>query len=210
MAYASRGAAVVALVLFIGLLTYGLLSQPADPTIDSSLAEAKAPPAPEFELDVLQEGTVGARLERSVQPATADGKLALRELRGTPVVLNFWASWCPPCRVEAGRLERHWRAARDDGVLFVGLDMQDLTGDAREFISEFDITYPNVRDPGDDVARDWGVTGLPETFFVSARGRVVGHVIGAVSSRQLTEGIGAARAGRPLAAREGGDRRSTR
>jgi cytochrome c biogenesis protein CcmG, thiol:disulfide interchange protein DsbE len=210
MAYAARGAAVVTLALFVGLLAYGLLSQAADPTIDSSLAEAKAPPAPEFALDLLQRGAVGARLERSVQRATADGKLALREFRGMPVVLNFWASWCPPCREEAGRLERHWRAGRDDGVMFVGLDMQDLTGDARKFISEFGITYPIVRDPGDDVARDWGVTGLPETFFVSARGRVVGHVIGAVSSRQLADGIGAARVGRPLATREGGDRRSTR
>jgi hypothetical protein len=67
-----------------------------------------------------------------------------------------------------------------------------------------------VRDPGDDVARDWGVTGLPETYFVSARGRIVGHVVGAISTRQLDDGVAAAVAGRPLAAREGGDRRPTR
>jgi cytochrome c biogenesis protein CcmG, thiol:disulfide interchange protein DsbE len=94
--------------------------------------------------------------------------------------------------------------------MLVGLDMQDLTGDARDFIDEYDISYPNVRDPGDDVARDWGVTGLPETFFISARGRVVSHVIGAVSQRQLADSISAARAGRPLAPRQGGERRSTR
>jgi cytochrome c biogenesis protein CcmG/thiol:disulfide interchange protein DsbE len=203
-------AALGAVTLFVALLAYGLLSKPADRTIDSSLAEAKAPPAPGFSLGLLQTGSPGARLGRRLEPAVADGELALDELRGEPVVLNFWASWCPPCRVEAPRLERRWRASRDRGVVFLGLDMQDLTGDARDFIREFGISYPNVRDPGDDVARDWGVTGLPETFFVSARGRVVAHVIGAVSSAQLDEGIRAARAGRALAVLEGGDRRPTR
>jgi cytochrome c biogenesis protein CcmG, thiol:disulfide interchange protein DsbE len=208
--YAARLAAVGAVALFLALLVYGLVSKPADKTIDSSLAEAKAPPAPGFTLEVLQNGSPGPRLERRIQAAAADGQLALDELRGAPVVLNFWASWCPPCRTEAPRLERSWRASRGRGVVFLGLDMQDLTGDAREFIREFRISYPNVRDPGDEVARDWGVTGLPETFFVSARGRVVAHVIGAISSRQLEEGIAAALDGQPAGVLEGGERRSTR
>lgn len=207
--YVARGLALVLIGSFIALLFYGLLSQPADTTIDSSLAEAKAPPAPGFELELLQRGTVGRRLELTFERAAADDKVALDELRGVPVVLNFWASWCPPCREEAPRLERRWRITRERGVLFLGLDMQDLPEDARDFIAEFRLSYPNVRDQGDDVARDWGVTGLPETFFISARGRVVSHVIGAVSEAQLDDGIRAARAGRPLAPREGGDRRST-
>jgi cytochrome c biogenesis protein CcmG, thiol:disulfide interchange protein DsbE len=205
-----RAIALTGLGLFVALLVYGLLSKPADTTIDSALADAKAPRAPGFELSVLQEGSVGGRLEGMVGRAAADGEIALRELRGVPVVLNFWASWCPPCRQEAPRLERRWRAGRKRGVLVMGLDMQDLTGSAKEFIREFGITYPNVRDPGDDVAREWGVTGLPETFFISARGRVVGHVIGAVSSGQLDDGVRAALAGRPLRPREGGERRETR
>lgn len=202
-------AAVVLIALFVALLAYGLLSKSPGTTIDSSLAEAKAPPAPGFELDVLEEGVVGPRLER-VARALADSELSLNELRGRPVVLNFWASWCPPCREEAPRLERRWRSTRERGVLFLGLNMQDLTGDARDFIREFGLSYPHVRDPGDDVARDWGVTGLPETFFISARGRVVAHVIGAVSARQLDDGVRAAIAGRPLEALEGGARRPTR
>ncbi|MBA3264170.1 MAG: TlpA family protein disulfide reductase [Thermoleophilaceae bacterium] len=201
--------AMVVLGLFVALLTYGLLSKAPDTTIDSSLAEAKAPPAPGFELDVLDEGMVGRRLDR-VRRASEDGEVSLTELRGQPVVLNFWASWCPPCREEAPRLEAGWRTARREGVLFLGLDMQDLPGDARDFIREFELSYPQVRDDGDDVARDWGVTGLPETFFISRRGRVVAHVIGAVSAGQLVEGIRAAVEGRPLAALEGGARRSTR
>jgi cytochrome c biogenesis protein CcmG/thiol:disulfide interchange protein DsbE len=208
--YAGRVAAVGAVTLFVALLAYGLLSKPADKTIDSSLAEAKAPPAPGFTLDVLQSGSPGPRLERRLEAAAANGELSLEELRGSPVVLNFWASWCPPCREEAPRLERLWRESRDRGVVFLGLDMQDLTGDAREFMREFGISYPNVRDPGDDVARDWGVTGLPETFFVSARGRVVAHVIGAISTEQLKNGIAAAARGRPTGVLQGGDRRSTR
>jgi cytochrome c biogenesis protein CcmG, thiol:disulfide interchange protein DsbE len=207
--YLVRGVALVALALFIALLAYGLLSQPADTTIDTSLAEAKAPPAPGFELELLEPGNPGPLAPR-LRPAAADGRIALAELRGVPIVLNFWASWCPPCREEAPRLERRWQAARAEGVLFLGLDMQDLSDEARDFLREFGVSYPNVRDRGDDVARDWGVTGLPETFFISRRGRVVGHVIGAVSAPQLDHGIRAARAGRPLAPRQGGDRRSTR
>jgi cytochrome c biogenesis protein CcmG, thiol:disulfide interchange protein DsbE len=198
------------IALFVALLAYGVLSKPADTTIDSSLADATAPAAPGFELNLLQEGRPGPRLERRLGRATVDGRLALGELRGAPVVLNFWASWCPPCREEAPRLERAWRAARGRGVVFLGLDMQDLTGDARDFMREFGISYPTVRDPGDEVARDWGVSGLPETFFISAHGRVVAHVIGAISSGQLREGIAAAMAGRPFGVLEGGDRRSTR
>jgi cytochrome c biogenesis protein CcmG/thiol:disulfide interchange protein DsbE len=208
--YLSRVLALVALALFVALLVYGVLSKSADTTIDSSLADAKAPPAPGFELEVLERGNAGEPLAPQVRTAAADERIALAELRGLPVVLNFWASWCPPCRDEAPRLERRWRTARADGVLFLGLDMQDLSGEARDFIREFRVSYPNVRDRGDDVAREWGVTGLPETFFISARGRVVGHVIGAISKQQLDDGIRAARAGRPLAPRQGGDRRSTR
>ena len=210
LGYFSRALAVTLLALFVALLVYGLLSQPADTTIDSSLADAKAPPAPAFELELLERGSAEGGLARMLQRAGADGRVALGELRGAPVVLNFWASWCPPCREEAPRLERRWQAARAAGVLFLGLNMQDLSDDARDFIGEFRLSYPSVRDRGDDVAREWGVTGLPETFFISARGRVVGHVIGAISTRQLDDGIRAAVRGRPAAAREGGERRSTR
>ncbi len=208
--YLSRTLALVVLALFVALLAYGLLSRSADRTIDSSLADGKAPPAPGFKLELLERGSVGKRLAPRLRRAAADERIALAELRGLPVVLNFWASWCPPCRDEAPRLERRWQSARSDGVLFLGLDMQDLSGDARDFLHEFELSYPTVRDRGDDVAREWGVTGLPETFFISARGRVVGHVIGAISTQQLDDGVRAARAGRPLAPREGGDRRSTR
>ena len=202
--------ALLCVGLFIALLAYGLVAQAPDTGIDDALARSEPAPAPGFALAVLKGGSLGPVLEPKVSLASADGQVALEEVRGVPLVVNFWASWCVPCREEAPRLERAWRAARGRGVLFVGINMQDLTEDARDFMREFRVSYLNIRDPTNRVARDWEVTGLPETFFVSRRGEVVGHVIGVVSAEQLREGITAARSGRPARARSGGARRSTR
>lgn len=184
-------------VLLLAGLTYGLVADAPQATIDEALARSEAVEAPHFDLAVLHEGTFGPRLSRAVGPALADRRIALEELRGTPVVVNFWASWCLPCREEAPLLERSWREARDRGVLFVGLNQQDVLGDARRFLREFEASYLNVRDPGNEVARRWGLVGLPETFFLDADGRVVAHILGAASAIELREGIEAARSGEP-------------
>jgi cytochrome c biogenesis protein CcmG, thiol:disulfide interchange protein DsbE len=201
--------AVLSLIAgLLALLVYGLTASSPDDSIDSRLAERRAAEAPALELPLLQRGSPGP-LADELRPALADDRLALDELRGIPVVLNFWASWCPPCRSEAPLLERTWRSLRAQGVVMLGLNMQDLTGDARDFMGEFGVSYPNIRDRSDDVAIDWGVAALPETFFIDARERVVGHVIGALSGPQLRAGISAARSGKPMGARSGGDRRPT-
>jgi cytochrome c biogenesis protein CcmG/thiol:disulfide interchange protein DsbE len=207
---ALRWLGVLAAAAFVGLLAYGLVAQAPDRRIDDALARAEAVDAPGFELDVLERGRIPAPLAPVVDRATADGRVALSELRGTPVVLNFWASWCDPCRVEARVLERGWRGAGRHGVLFLGLDMQDVRGDAREFLREFSITYPNIREGDKQTARRYGMTGIPETFFISPQGRVVGHVIGALSQDQLRTGVAAARSGHPAQASEGGDRQPAR
>ena len=207
---ALRALPVLAVVLFVALLVYGLAVKAPETSIDDALARSQAPPAPGFQLPVLQRGAPAPALDARLGPALADGAVEAAELRGVPVVLNYWASWCPPCRDEAPVLERAWRAQRGRGVAFVGLNMQDVTGDARGFLREFGVSYVNVRDRSDETARRWGVTGLPETFFISAQGRVVGHVIGVVSPEQLREGIAAARSGRPLAPLSGGERRGVR
>jgi cytochrome c biogenesis protein CcmG/thiol:disulfide interchange protein DsbE len=203
--WVARGIAVLAAAAFLALLAYGLFTKDPDTTIDDALAAGDAAAAPGFTLDVLQRGDGGPP---ALRRATADRRLALSELRGTPVVLNFWASWCVPCRGESPDLERAWRRDRGHGVVVLGLDMQDITDDARDFIREFGLTYPMVREGGNDTSRRYGTTGIPETFFISARGDVVGHVIGAVSPAQLRTGIAAARTGRPAGVQPGGEQRS--
>src|SRR3954451_13274423 len=194
--HGGRWAVVALVVAFLALLTYGLLSKGTDDRIDKALASGRAPAAPHFALEVLGRGSLPPRLQRSVGPEIAGDRLSLAQLRGVPVVLNMWASWCSPCREEAARLERGWRAAGPAGVLFLGLDIQDLRGDARSFARKYGATYPSVRDSGRDVANSYGATGIPETYFIDEQGRVVAHARGPVDTEQLRAGVEAARTGR--------------
>ena len=207
---AGRIAAVLIAVGFVALLAYGLVTKSPDRTVDDGLRTSGSVAAPALHQPVLQRGDLGAPLEARVGAVLAGRRVSLTQLRGTPVVLNFWASWCDPCRAEAPLLERAWRRERPRGVLFLGLNMQDITDDSRAFARAVGATYPSLRDRSNGVAHRWGVTGLPETFFVSTQGRVVGHVIGALSGGQLAAGVAAARAGRALGVESGGRRRKTR
>lgn len=201
-----RGAGIVAAVAFVALLAYGLTQKATNTTIDDALNRGQSVPAPDFKLPALVAGSPSGAPAATFKRAAADGQVSLDELRGTPVVVNFWASWCDPCRAEAKVLERGYK--RDaNGVLYLGLDVQDAREDATDFIRQFGITFPHVRDAGSDTKRDWGVTGLPETYFIGADGRVVGHVIGSLDDTQLRDGVAAARAGRPAAADKGGEQR---
>lgn len=114
---------------------------------------------------------------------TFDGQpLSLDGLRGRVVVLNFWASWChPACYEEAPVLERGWRAWRDRGVMVVGVDIQDTNEAAQKFIREFSLTFPNARDASGRVSIDYGVYGVPETFFIDRRGHIRLKHVGAVT-----------------------------
>ncbi len=134
---------------------------------------------------------VGAALARGETPAIPDLTLpafdgppvSLRGLAGHPVILNFWASWCIPCRDEAPLLERTWREFRSQGLIVLGVDTQDLEAPARAFLKEFRITYPNARDPDGSTGKWFGTTGVPETFFIDRGGRIRGKFPGAETRR---------------------------
>ena len=98
--------------------------------------------------------------------------ITLSELRGQVVVINFWASWCPPCREEAPYLEQIWRKYKDQGVVFIGVDYLDTEAEALAYIEEFDITYFNGADLGTRISQAYNIQGVPETFFVDKNGEI--------------------------------------
>jgi cytochrome c biogenesis protein CcmG/thiol:disulfide interchange protein DsbE len=110
-------------------------------------------------------------------PLFGGGTLHLKSLRGKTVVLNFWASWCQPCVQEAPILERQWRAWKDRGVVFVGIDTgEDPHSSAvQQFLRQYDVTYPNGWDAS-ALDIEYGTTGQPETFFITPRGMIRRHV----------------------------------
>ena len=113
------------------------------------------------------------------------GSLSLRSLRGKTVVLNFWASWCDPCKQEAPALEKVWNEYRGRGVVVLGIDSEDVRGDARRFLSAHGITYPVVVDPNGGLAKGpYALPGYPVTYVIDRAGRVVGdRVLGPISEQ---------------------------
>ncbi len=155
---------------FLGLLIWGMMHK--EPITGLSGVTMVNRPAPDFTL------------------TTFDGEaVSLRALRGKPVVVNFWASWCPPCRDEAPVIEGAWRAYKSRGVVFLGVNMQDRREDALGYVREFDITYPNGPDPTGEVTIDYGVSGIPVTFFISRDGQVVRRWVGAIDRPVLARSI---------------------
>jgi cytochrome c biogenesis protein CcmG/thiol:disulfide interchange protein DsbE len=166
----ARSARVVALVVgvlmiaLLGLMVWGIGKRAAG-TVGSVPVATR--PAPSFELTLLDGGTFD-----------------LSTARGRPVVVNFWASWCIPCEEEAAILERASRMYRDR-VAFVGVNVQDTDPLAREFLRRFGVTYPNGRDATGAIAVDYGMSGVPETYFVDRDGQIVRKWQGALDETRL-------------------------
>lgn len=122
-------------------------------------------------------------------PLFNGGEFTLSEMQGKVVVVNFWASWCIPCRDEAPFLERAWQRYRDQGVVFIGIDYLDTDKEAQAFLQEFGITYPNGPDIGTEISRQYRITGVPETFFVAKDGRLGDMEIGPLTEARLVSAI---------------------
>jgi cytochrome c biogenesis protein CcmG, thiol:disulfide interchange protein DsbE len=160
-----QGVAVGLVVLLFALLVWKLASSSGG-DLAAKANRGDEPSAPGFTLP---------RLDR-------DGTLTLASLRGKAVVLNFWASWCIPCKDEAPYLEQVWRSNRGDGLVVLGLDAKDFRGDARNFARRYDITFPLLYDGPGHVLPSYGVTGFPETYVLDREGRVVQAFVGAINS----------------------------
>jgi cytochrome c biogenesis protein CcmG, thiol:disulfide interchange protein DsbE len=113
--------------------------------------------------------------------------LALEDLRGKAVFLNFWASWCPPCRAEARDLEAAWQKLNEKNIVFVGVALQDTDKASLEFLEEFNVTYPNGRDESGKIAIDYGVWGIPESFFIDPQGRITYKHVGGIRAALVIE-----------------------
>jgi len=156
--------AFAVILTLLGLLAWGLKKAQAGP-LDKGMA-------PDFSITGFDGRTV-----------------TLSKLQGQVVIVNFWASWCPPCREEAAYLEETWRKYKDKGVVFIGVDWVDTEKEALAYIDEFDITYLNGPDIGTRAAQAYNIQGAPETFFVAKNGELRGVHIGPLKSPQLDEKI---------------------
>ncbi len=161
------------MVLLVGgLLILGLTAIFAWKMYDEAQVLVVDGPAPDFTLPLFE-----------------GGDITLSDLRGQVVVVNFWASWCIPCRDEAPFLERAWRKYRDQGVMFIGVDYLDTDKDAQAFLAEFEVSYPNGPDIGTKIAKQYHLTGVPETYFIAKDGRLGDLEIGPLTETRLVQAI---------------------
>jgi cytochrome c biogenesis protein CcmG, thiol:disulfide interchange protein DsbE len=169
----------------LALLVWRVVNAGQGRRLVNAVREHKKPVAPDFRLGVLWPHT--ETWPRSTRDLVAS-KIELRSLRGRPVVLNFWASWCIPCAHEAPRLVASAKEYQGR-VLILGVDVKDFSSDARKFLRRFHVNYVSVRDGGSSTYDAYGLTGLPESYVLDASGRIVAHKIGEISRAELEDGI---------------------
>jgi cytochrome c biogenesis protein CcmG/thiol:disulfide interchange protein DsbE len=148
----------------LALLAYGIAQNQTGQSIDSQLAAGKRPPAPKVSLPRLDGG----------------GDVSLSSYRGKVVVLNFWASWCPPCKNEAPVLSRWQKTLSRAGGTIVGVDVLDVSSDAEHFIADHKLDFPHLRDQDGSRLKSFEVVGYPETVVLDRKGRIAATSRGVV------------------------------
>src|SRR3954462_12434162 len=173
----SPGAHVMSVLaaLLAGLLVYGLVQTGDDTPLGQAVKQDKRPAAPDHALPRLD----------------GPGEQSLADYRGRVVVLNFWPSWCTPCRAEAPLLERTQKQLADRGTV-LGVTYKDYAADSRKFVRQHRLTYPNLRDDRLELASRYGTRALAETFVLDRRGRIVALSRGQVTREFLDHPVGAA------------------
>ena len=154
-----QGVFVLILIGFVGLLAARLIQT-------NQTEQRAAGAAPPFSFTTFEGETISSA-----------------DLLGKGVVLNFWASWCDPCRDEAALLEATWRREQNNDIVFLGLDYLDQEPAALAYLAEYDVTYPSGPDLQSAAARSYGIKGVPETFFIDPQGNIVDIVIGPIASQ---------------------------
>lgn len=163
---------LAAALALVGLLVYGQLTTGASTTLTDAVSRGERPTAPSRPL-----------------PKLGGGETALADFRGRPVILNFWASWCDPCKEEAPLLVRAHELLTRSGGTVLGVTVKDATGDSQTFVDKFRLPFPNVRDVGDELGDDYGLTGVPETYAIDRSGRVVALSRGQITQKWVDDAV---------------------
>lgn len=165
---------IIAAVLLLGVVGYGIYQNELDTRTDG--------PAPDFSLQIYNNDDIDYS-ESESQLAFSDETIRLSQFEGNSVVvLNFWQSNCPPCHEEARMLVRVYEDYRDQGVIFIGINAKDSDRLATEYLAQYNITYPNGLDRGDEIQKEYRTTGYPETFIIDLNGEIQRHFAGPPAS----------------------------